>query len=40
MELGSEHPRYNKNRWAYKIKRAEEVGILFNSTRVDDDICG
>ena len=38
MELGSEHPREIKTRWAAKVQRAEKVGILFNSIRGDDDI--
>ena len=40
MELGDEHPRETKTRWEAKINRADNVGILFNSIRVDDDICG
>ena len=31
MEIGGEQNRETKTRWTEKIKRAEKVGILFNS---------
>ena len=32
MELGGEHPRETKKRWAATIQRYDIVGILFNIT--------
>ena len=40
MELGGKNPRDTRTRWAAKIQRAENVGILFNSIQGDVDISG